>query len=84
MTQRKNRFLGAYGMRIDSISKELDSLAMMSIPTGNIHLSEVSNLLRGAKREIERIEKEKDELNQKVDELTKEYNKLLEHFKSFE
>lgn len=74
----KNLFLNAYERRINEIIHELQSVSMMSIPTGSVRLSEVANLLNGCRTEISKQEDRINELNKKIDEFINENNKLKE------
>lgn len=72
----KNLFLNAYGRRIDEIIHELQSVSMMSIPTGNIKLSEVANILNGSKLEITKLEEKVKEKDDVINELIEENKRL--------
>lgn len=74
----KNLFLNAYERRIVEIIHELQSISMMSIPTGNVKLSEVANILNGCKLEINKQEDKIKKLNERIDELIEENKKLNE------
>lgn len=72
----KNLFLNAYDGRITEIIHELQSTSMMSIPTGNVRLSEVANILNGCRREIKNQQDHINDLNKRLDEMVQENQKL--------
>jgi hypothetical protein len=69
-------FLKAYEERIKHIIKELQTISMMSIPTGTVELSEVANLLKGCIVEIGKQNDKIIDLQKNIDEFINENNRL--------
>ena len=69
-----NTWLAVYGKRINELIYQLETHVMMNTAGGIINLNTVCTYLTGAVKEIQKIEKENEELRNDLNNLYKKCN----------
>lgn len=79
MSETKSVYLNSYGDRINQIVHDVERYHLQGGYGGSLNLPEISAILRGQVKEIERLQKVNDDLVEVLNQKEAQLNKLGEN-----